>query len=354
MGRPAIPEASRRRLADTVERLRALLPDDWRVTVTHRQPDSATLSLVTGNGTDVTLTVLTFNRLEPRDVDRLPKPDGPTIVSAAWLSPRARELMRGRGLCFLDRTGNAEIVLREPAAYIRTDGAQRDPNPKPSAGPTLRGPRAWALLRTLIEVAPPYTAGHLSAALGTDDGYVSRVLGVLADQRLITRRPRGPVIAVDWEALLGQMSSTYDVFRSNMTSTWIAAAGPDRLLGDLSSLRVRQWAVTGSFAASAVAPVAAPEVVVIYAEDPERLAKHARLRPATTGANVFLAQPYNPIVFERCWSAAKFPCVSLAQAAIDSMTGNARMRGEGTALVDWMRNDEQRWQAASLRTGRAR
>ena len=49
---------------------------------------------------------------------------------------------------------------------------------------TLRGPRAWALMRTLAEVRPPYTAGALSARLDVDNGYVSRVLQA--------RLPAGP------------------------------------------------------------------------------------------------------------------------------------------------------------------
>ena len=50
MARPAIPEASRRRVDDTVERLRALLPDDWNVTVAHRQPDRGIISIADDDG----------------------------------------------------------------------------------------------------------------------------------------------------------------------------------------------------------------------------------------------------------------------------------------------------------------
>ena len=51
-------------------------------------------------------------------------------------------------------------------------------------------------------MTPPYTAGDLSADLGLDDGYVSRSLQVLVDERLVERLPRGPVTAVSWEPLL--------------------------------------------------------------------------------------------------------------------------------------------------------
>ncbi len=55
VARPAIPEASRRRLDDTVERLRGLLPADWNVTVAHRQPDLGIISIADDDGTEATV-----------------------------------------------------------------------------------------------------------------------------------------------------------------------------------------------------------------------------------------------------------------------------------------------------------
>jgi hypothetical protein len=348
VARPAIPEASRRRLDDTVERLRGLLPDDWGVTVAHRQPDVGIISIADDDGTEATVSVVTRHRLEPRDIDRLPQPEGPVIVAASWLSPRSRELLRESQIGFLDHTGNVELRLRKPALYIRADGSPTNPDPKPSSGPTLRGPRVWALMRTLIEVTPPYTAGDLSSALGIDDGYVSRVLQTLADERLISRRPRGPVTAVEWEPLLRKLTETYSFFAANETTTWVAAAGPEQLLDDIGIAKAGRWAVTGSFVASSLAPVAAPEIAIVYADDPERFAKVGRLLPSKIGANVILAKPHDPIVFQRGWRDAGFPSVSVAQSAIDSLSGTARMPAEGEALIKWMRRDPSRWQTARL------
>ena len=247
-------------------------------------------------------------------------------------------------------SGNAEIRLTQPGLYVRTDGASRNPNPKPATAPSLRGPRAWALLRTLDEVRPPYTAGNLADDRTLDDGYVSRALQVLADEQLIERAPRGPVESVEWEPLLRRITASYSLLDANTTSTWIAAAGPSRLLKDLIGLRVGRWVMTGSFVASAIAPVAAPEIAVIYTEDPERLAKAARLLPATTGSNVILAAPYDQIVFQRGRTIDGAPAVSVAQTAIDSLTGPGRMPAEGEALLTWMRRNETRWRIPQLKT----
>ena len=107
--------------------------------------------------------------------------------------------------------------------------------------------------------------------------------------------------------------------------------------------------MTGSFVTSAVAPVAAAEVAVIYTADPERLAKAVRLLPATTGSNVILAVPYDPIVFQRRQTLDRVQAVSVAQAVMDSLTGPARMPAEGEALLTWMRRNESRWRSTKLK-----
>ena len=145
-----------------------------------------------------------------------------------------------------------------------------------------------------------------------------------------------------------QLATTYSLFDANETSTWVAAAGPDQMLRDASAAKARRWAVTGSFVASSIAPVAAPEVAVVFTDDPERFAKIGRLLPSKIGANVILVKPYDPIVFQRSWPNAEFPSVSVAQLAIDLLSGTARMPGEGQALIEWMRRDPSRWQTARL------
>ena len=270
------------------------------------------------------------------------------LVVADWLSERAQALLRARGVSFIDATGNAEVGLSEPGLFIRTEGARRNPSPKPTKGPSLRGPKAWALLRTLAEVAPPLGVRELAEAVDVDAGYVSRVLSVLEQELLVARVPRGPLTDVKWEGVLRRAASTYSLFDSNKTSTWVASAGPERLLADLAGKRAGKWAITGSFAASRLAPVAAPEVAVIYAEDPDRLARAGRLLPARRGANVVVAEPYDPIVFERTVSSGADTYASTAQVALDCLTGNGRMPAEGEAVLAWMRKNEPRWRSASV------
>ena len=238
--------------------------------------------------------------------------------------------------------------MSRPGLLISTAGALRDPSPKPSKRPNIRGPRAWALLRTLVEVRPPYRVSELASRLAADVGYVSRLLGALADELLISRAMRGPVQHVEWESVVRQMAASYTLHGANDITSWVASGGSEQFLTDLGASQTNGWAISGSFAAAPFVSVAAPEVAVVYAQDPDRIATITRLRQVRTGGNVILARPYDRIVFERTWSRSNAVYVSLTQVVVDCLTGAGRMPAEGEALLDWLRRKALRWQAPSL------
>ncbi len=336
------------RIDEAVGLLQKRLPDGWTVSLTRRAPADADIRVAAPSGQTAEVEVKLLRDGTPRAIAALPSVDGPLLVVGDWLSERARQLLRAAGVSFLDTTGNAEVRLSEPGLFIRTDGAARNPSPAPTEAPNLRGRKAWALLRTLVECPPPLGVRELAEAVDVDAGYVSRVLRVLEGELLISRQARGPVTSVEWEGVLRRASASYAVFDVSVSTTWVATSGPERLLADLVGKRAGRWAVTGSFAAARLAPVAAPGQAVIYADDIDRLARAGRLLPATRGANVVLLEPFNPIVFERTTTSDGTPTVSVAQTALDCLRGNARMPTEGEALLAWMRKNEQRWRTGTL------
>lgn len=319
----------------------------WTASVALRGSDGQEIRVTSPSQQSAEVGVVKVADATPRSVGALSVAERPTLVIADWLSERAQALLRDRGMSFIDSTGNAEVRLSEPGLFIRTEGAKRNPSPTTVKGPRLRGPKAWALLRTLAEVPPPMGVRELAEAVEVDAGYVSRVLAVLEQELLLTRARRGPVTDVEWDGVLRRAASTYSLFDSNETTRWVASAGPERALADLAGRRAGRWAVTGSFAASRITPVAAPEIAAIYTEDPDRLAEAGRLLPATRGANVVLAEPYDGVVFERTVSSGAVTYVSTAQVALDCLTGNGRMPAEGDAVLAWMRKNEPRWRTES-------
>ncbi len=355
--------SARRIIESAFEVLRAQLPSSWSVDVEMQprpprgawRPDATITVEAPGGGREARLIVGYEPEITPKIAAEVAarlrsylseNPDGQGLVVAPWGSRRTRGVLRRLGVGFMDPTGNVDLVLDEPGLVVRVDGAEQNPAPKQPASPSLRGPKAWALLKTMIEVRPPYGVRVLAAAVGTDPGYTSRVLKVLEEERLAFRERRGPVTEVDWPGLLTQLTSTYRLLDANATSTWIAPGVVRDLPAALAASQLEtRWAVTGSLGANLLAPVAAPAVAVIYADDPAEIAETLGLLPADVGANVILARPYDAAAYARSWNADEVTYVSAAQLAADCLTGIGRMPAEGQALVEWMRANEGRWRA---------
>ena len=129
-------------------------------------------------------------------------------------------------------------------------------------------PKAGRLVRTLIDVQPPYGVRELATATGLNPGYVSRLLEALDREALVDRSNKGEVTAVDYRALLLRWTETYQVFKSNELSRFIAPDGAAQALAKLRSVTTcGRFAVTGSFAAVRRAPVAAPVLLMAYVDE---------------------------------------------------------------------------------------
>lgn len=276
-------------------------------------------------------------------------PEAAGLVVAPWGSQRTREVLREAGIGFIDSTGNIDLVIDAPALVLKIEGASENPLGRPSASPSLRGPKAWALMKTLVEVSPPYGVRELAGAVGTDPGYTSRVIKALEEERLVFRQRRGPITEIDWPALLSQFTTTYSLLDANKTSTWIASGAVRGLPEKLAGSRLQApWAMTGSIVSNLIAPVAAPAMAIIYSDSPDEIAETLELLPADSGANVILARPYDDAAYARRWRRDGVSYVSVAQLAADCLTGVGRMPAEGEALVEWMRTNGARWRATDF------
>ncbi|WP_445148947.1 helix-turn-helix domain-containing protein [Baekduia sp. Peel2402] len=323
------------------------MPERWSA----RRAQSATpddgagteIVLAEPNGSASRLVVEVRATLRPRDVDamssgllrslRRASPYVPILVVAPWLSERTREALRMDDLNYLDLTGNVDLRLTNPAVFIHTTGAARDPAPRSRAGAGLRGGKAGRLIRTLAEIRPPYGVGELATATALTPGYVSRLLDTLDREALVERGPRGAVQDVDVVSLLRAWAQNYDLFKANAATWWIASNGARTALAELDGVS-SPVAVTGSFAAVRRAPVAAPSQLVAFAGDVERTAAELRLLPTDEAANVVLLQPFDDVVWRRTETVAGITYAAPAQVVVDCLAGAGRMPSEGAALLD--------------------
>ncbi len=286
---------------------------------------------------------------EPKDVDYLaatlrPTPEQPVLIAAPFLSPRTQERLRNRGFSYADLTGNVRLTLTEPGLFIETTGARENPAPSSRARKSLKGPKAGRLVRALCDFRPPVGLRELAKRAGIDPGYASRVVDLLDREALITRTTRGPITTVDWRALLNRWSQEYSPFARQGVTMYLAARGIPAVIERLKKTKVK-YAVTGSWAAAEVAPVAAPRLLMVYVDDPADVEKALDLRPGDAGANVAILTPFDDIVFERTSTKGGVTVAALSQVAADLLTSPGRGPNEAEALMDWMRQNEGTWRA---------
>ncbi len=352
-----------------VARLREMLPQSWTVERSSRAevsadsgqartPTDGAIDLRDPRGTYVTLAVEAKRSFDPRAVGQLSGGLSsvirsiaghiPLLVVAPWISSRTQELLTRDGINFIDLTGNARIKLENPALYISAVGAARNPQPMPRGQARVRGPKAARLIRLLIDVRPPYGVSEIAEVTRLTQGYVSRLLDALDRDALVERTRRGRVQDADMPGLLRRWAESYDVLKSNDASTFLAPRGASDALSQVAELSGPSVAVTGSFAAVRLAPVAAPALLIAYCNEIEALTKTLGLLPADEGANVVLLRAFDPVAWERGTEDAGLRYVAPSQAAVDCLTGTGRMPAEGEALIAWMAENEPRWRLPSI------
>ena len=266
----------------------------------------------------------------------------PMVVSP-YLSPLTRERLVAAGISYVDSTGNMRLTVDRPAVFIETQGADKNPYREERPLRSLKGGKAARAARGLMDYRPPFGTRELAAETASSPAMISRVSSLLEPDGTVTRDgPRGRIVAVDWEALARRWAEDYDFASSNILTTWLEPRGARAILGRLRDASFR-YAVTGSFAANRLAPVAEPRLVTLFADDPETAADSLGLRPADTGGNVLVVRPFDPVVFERGECDDGITYAKATQVLLDLMKGTGRGPAEADALLEWMRDNEELW-----------
>jgi hypothetical protein len=327
------------------------IPRDWdtglQVCEVGPRPD-AILALRPTAGTQVRILVKAKSTVEPRDVPgvidqlRSYKEDAPHLVVASYLSPRTQVSLGERGVNFADLTGDMLFSRDEPFIYIRSQGASVDPCRENRPVHSLKGPAAGRVVRALCDFRPPYGIRELSARAAIPAASVSRIVQLLEREALVVRGKAGEVVDVHWRELIQRWAEDYRFSGSNRICNYFDPRGPYNLIGRLERTE-NPYAITGSFAAAQVAPHAPPRLATIYTEKVNDLARDMRLQPVESGMNIVLAQPFDPVVFDRTWTKDGRTYAALSQVAPDLITGPGRAPSEAEELLRWMGEHEDVW-----------
>lgn len=336
------------------------LPPSWSLKETRLQvgkkgfrPDAVVrLSAPDGSKSDVILEVKT--RVDPKDVpavvDRVRRmASGRTAwIAAPFLSPRTRDRLKQERMCYSDTTGNMWIVSAQPALFVETTGAEKDPRPLKRPLASLKGRAAGRVVRALCDFKPPYGIRQLADRSRTALGSVARVVALLDREAIVSRDPRGGILDVDIEALIRRWTADYSFPKSNRVEMFLEPRGLEALLKKIEVFRGRH-AVTGSLATVGKSSVAPPRLGAVYVDDIASAANTLGLRPAESGANVLLARPSDPVVYERSSTlkGVRYACPS--QVAADLLTSPGRGPAEGEDLLRWMKENPDAWGGGSVR-----
>jgi hypothetical protein len=342
-------------IQEAAKALEDRLPSGWRLRRVSRETRvgkgrvaDALVTLTGPSDQAASLVVETKSRLEPRNVEGLAgqRADSskPVLVVAPFLSPRTRELLAASGLNFADLTGNIRLVLSKPALFIDARGADENPTPTPRERNSLKGAKAGRLVRTLCDFRPPIGLRELAKRADVDAGYASRVVQYLIRDALVTRNGRGPITRVDWAALLRRWSEEYSPMKAGRATSFLAPRGPQTVVDALKKLR-SGYTVSGSWAASLLAPVAPARLLLCYTDDASALAKRLDLRRVDAGMNVILAQPFDPVVMARTSKRDGLTVAAPSQVVADLLTSPGRGPNEAEALIEWMRENESAWRS---------
>ena len=358
MGNKLISETTLYR--EAVEDLARRLPRSWSLIANDRGQANrdrrvdATVTLRGADGTEVVILIETKRTIEARDVPRvaselrraqssLSKPSA-TLVVAPFVSERTRALLDDEAIGYADSTGNIRLQVDQPALFVQSSGAKSNPwrdvrEPLKS----LRGTSSGRAIRALVDFVPPYGIRELAQRSGTPAPTLSRVADLLARDALLVREgSRGRILEVDWRATIRRWAQDYSVARSNRSRSYVAARGLKSLLQRLETLTSR-YAITGSLAANMINAITEARSATIFVDDADLAAVQLELTPVEAGANVVLAEPYDPVVFERTKSIKRAVYVGASQLAVDLLTGPGRSPSEGEAILQWMGANESEW-----------
>jgi hypothetical protein len=342
-------------LKETQKTLATLLPVDWKLTGEKsdgRDRADISATIVAPDGTKSYVFVEVKRVVVPRDlggvVTRLRTFaanigfEAVLLVAALYLSESTRESLEAQGIGFIDSTGNVLIRSARPGLYVRLQGASRDPFPSDQSLRTLKGRGTGRALRALLDFVPPFSLRELASRADVPVGSLSRVVDLLDREALIQRTPRGPITAVDWQRVVRRWAKDYAITTNNTVGSFLDPRGINSVTSKLQNVEAG-YAATGSFGAQRFEPVAPTRIAAIYVDDPGAWANKLGLRQTDVGANVWLIEPYDRVVFERTTTRDGIMCVNPTQLAVDLLTGPGRDPSEGEELLRWMEGNTNVW-----------
>ena len=242
------------------------------------------------------------------------------LVAAPFIGEVGQRLCEEAEVGWLDLAGNAHLVA--PGLRVNIQGK---PNQfkRPGRPRSLFAPKSSRIARCLlIEPSRAFSQRELAKVSGLDEGFTSRIVRQLEEQRLVARDSAGAVKVADFDALLDAWREVYDFSKHHIVRGHIAARSSDEVLRRVSAQLKRgklEHAATGLAGAWLCSGFAGFRLVVVYvAEMPgKEVCQEMGFHEMERGENIWLVQPNDAGVFHGSAVREGIACAHPVQVYLD-------------------------------------
>ena len=242
------------------------------------------------------------------------------LVVVPYMGEAGQRFCEEHRLSWLDLSGNAHI--KAPGILIRVGGR---PNRFKKVGrpSNIFAPKSSRIARQLlIEPDRKFTQRELTRATDLDEGFTSRIVHKLEQDKLIVRDNKGAVHAYDSNQLLDAWHEVYDFGWHHIIKGHIAARSGDELLHRIAEFLTRQkidYAATGLGAAWLLTHFASFRIATFFFRHPpsKKIFGDLGFREEEHGGNTWLVVPNDEGVFYGSEALEGILCVHPVQIYLD-------------------------------------
>jgi Transcriptional regulator, AbiEi antitoxin, Type IV TA system len=245
---------------------------------------------------------------------------GQLLIVVPFMGEVGKEICDRAGVSWMDLSGNAKIV----AAGLRIHIEGR-PNKYSERGrpPNVFASKSSRVARQLLLYPQNFQAqAEIARQTGLDDGYVSKIVRKLEEERYVTFNDDGALRPHDPHLLLDAWQAAYDFHRHRVLKGHVPARSGDELLQRITRILSHEkidHAATGLAAAWLYTNFAAFRLATVYllAMPARSLLKEIEFSDEPKGANLWLVEPDDEGVFQGSQKQDGVRCVSPLQTYLD-------------------------------------
>jgi hypothetical protein len=257
------------------------------------------------------------------------------VVAVPYMGEVGRRLCAEADVCWFDLSGNARIV--GPGLRIIIEGK---PNKflrrgRPSSAFAPKSARIARHL--LIQPQRSFLQQELSRETGLDDGFTSRIVHRLEQDKLLDRAKDGRVKVANPDLLIDAWSEVYNFDKHTIVSGHVSARNSENLLAHLGKAmedKAIRHAATGLGAAWLQTEFSGFRLVTFFVEErpTDVFFKEVGFRQEPKGANVWFVIPDDIGVFDGSENVKGIACVHAVQAYVDLLAHPERAKEAAAEL----------------------